>query len=208
MNIVIIITLIVLLIIFWAQNKYIIYEDFSSDEAIQNMASLYNQSKLTVTDLISTGNTTVNGTLNTTTLNTNNATVNGILNTSALYSKGNGSGSTHFPYTDGNNYITGNNNILRGGSTTIQGQLNVQDVTNVGTLKVSNGIKLGPWNLIGNGNGLYLYHDSLKGGFSLSPNGGMTVESVNGTNPGQIPGLINSLNGVCPTCWPPVNSLN
>ena len=120
-------------------NKYIIYEGFSSDEAIQNVASLYNQSKLTVTDFNSTGNavlgnTTITNltvptltTTNTTvsgTLNANVANVSGILSTGALYSKG----GTHFPYTDGNNYITSNNNILRGGPTTIQGNLQVDGI--------------------------------------------------------------------------------
>ena len=37
-----------------------ITEGFSSDEAVQNIASLYNQAKLTVTDFISTGTTTLN----------------------------------------------------------------------------------------------------------------------------------------------------
>ena len=124
-------------------NKYIIYEGFSSDEAIQNVASLYNQSKLTVTDFDSTGNTIlknatianlttpklvatnadVNGTLA-----VNVANINGILSTGALYSKGNSSGGSHFPYSDGNNYITSNNNILRGGPTTIQGNLQVDGI--------------------------------------------------------------------------------
>ena len=141
MNIIAIaILILIILLICLAQNKYIIYEDFSSDEAVQNISSLYNQSKLTVTDFTSTGKsalgtTTINNltaptisatnaTINNT-LTANVANINGILSTQALYSKGNASGSTHLPYSDGNNYLTSNNNILRGGPTTIQGNLQV-----------------------------------------------------------------------------------
>lgn len=40
------------------------FEGFSSDEAVQNIASLYNQQKLTVTNMSATGNSDVAGTLN------------------------------------------------------------------------------------------------------------------------------------------------
>lgn len=101
MNIITIIILLVMtLMIFLTCEKKHVQENFSSDEAIQNIASLYNQANLTVTNFTSTGNTTL---------------------------KGNASGATHFPYTDGNNYLTSNNNILRGGPTTIQGNLNVDN---------------------------------------------------------------------------------
>ena len=125
-NITIAILILIISLICLVQNKYIIYEDFSSDEAVQNISSLYNQAKLTVTDFVSTGN----------------ATVNGILTTNALYSRGNSGGGTHFPYTDNNNYITSNNNILRGGPTTIQGNLQVDNAATIsGDLNVGATIK-------------------------------------------------------------------
>lgn len=107
-------------------------EGMTTDEAIKNVSSLYNTSKLTVTDLVSTGNATVNGTLN----------------TGALYSKGNGGGGTHIPYTDGNNYITGNNNILRGGPTTVQGNLQVDGELNTGTIKAGGRMHISPGELL------------------------------------------------------------
>lgn len=93
MDIVIItILLLIILIIFiicLIKYGYVIYEGFSSDEAIQNVASLYNQSSLTVGNFTSTGTTTLgNATVNNLnatagtigTATSTNQTVNGTLN--------------------------------------------------------------------------------------------------------------------------------
>jgi competence protein ComGC len=112
----IIIMIIILLIILCIVN-YKKQENFTNDEAIQNVASLYNQAKLSVTDLTSTGIST---------LNTVNANGNLTSNGNALFKNG-----SWLPYTDGNNYITSPNNILRGGPTTIQGDLNVSGNSNL-----------------------------------------------------------------------------
>ncbi len=71
-TIIIIVTLIIITLII----KYITthnQEDFTNDEAIQNVASLYNQAKLSVTDFTSTGTST----LNTLVVN-NGATINAV----------------------------------------------------------------------------------------------------------------------------------
>ncbi len=115
----IIILIVVILVVFYVINKCVNIEHFTNDEAVQNIASLYNQSKFAVTDLTSTGTATLN------TLN-----VNG----NAQFKNG-----SFFPYTDGNNYITSPNNILRGGITSVQGNLNVSGATNTNTLAVANG---------------------------------------------------------------------
>jgi hypothetical protein len=125
------------------------YENFTNDEAIQNVASLYNSGMATVTNLNATtsiktptlssdGRLHISGNELLYLLNKNGVIVgkewggNGNLNVQGdatvnggIIAKGNGSGNTHFPFTDGNNYITSNNNILRGGPTTVQGNLNV-----------------------------------------------------------------------------------
>jgi len=109
--------------IFLTCEKKHVQENFSSDEAVQNIASLYNQANLTVTNFTSTGNTTL---------------------------KGNAGGATHFPYTDGNNYITSNNNILRGGPTTIQGNLNVDSAAIIkGGANISGALSAGIANFNG-----------------------------------------------------------
>jgi len=136
-------------------------EGFSSDEAVQNVASLYNSGMATVTNLRATTGITADASITSPSftspgrlhlsgpellylLNKNGVIVgkewggNGNLNVQGdttvnggvtvgnyLYTKGNSTGGTHFPWTDGNNYITSNNNILRGGPTTIQGDLNI-----------------------------------------------------------------------------------
>jgi competence protein ComGC len=199
----IIIIIIVLLIILCMIN-YKKQENFTNDEAIQNVASLYNQAKLSVTDLTSTGIST---------LNTVNANGNLTSNGNALFKNG-----SWLPYTDGNNYITSPNNILRGGPTSIQGDLNVSGssnlntltvnngttlngVTNVGTLKASNGIKLGPWNIVGTTNGLYMFNDAMTGGMMLRMNGGAAMQAVAGTGPGDLYGYFNAYSSVCKTCW-------
>lgn len=85
MNIVIItVLLLLILMICLMKYGYVTYEDFSSDEAIQNVASLYNQGSMTVGDFTSTGTITgnnlnaTNGTIGTVT--STNQTVNGTLN--------------------------------------------------------------------------------------------------------------------------------
>ncbi len=216
MNITIInitVVIIAILIVIYIMNKCVSAEHFTNDEAVQNIASLYNQSKFAVTDLTSTG---------TSNLNTVNITGNTLLK--------NGS---WFPYTDGNNYITSPNNILRGGPTSVQGDLNVSGNStlpninttgniNVNTLTVgagganingnltvngkitaNGGIKIGPWNLVGNTNALYIFYDTKKGGMILSPTGGMTMQAKAGTGPGGLYGFVDFIND-CPGCYPGV----
>ncbi|QKF94523.1 hypothetical protein QKU48_gp1065 [Fadolivirus algeromassiliense] len=109
-------------------------EGLTADEAVKNVSSLYNTNKLTITDFKSTGDTELNkatitnGTI--TTLKSTTGTIDNLSSNNVIF-KGNGSGATHFPYSDGNNYITSNNNILRGGPTTIQGDLNVSGKSNI-----------------------------------------------------------------------------
>lgn len=55
------------------------FEGFSSDEAVQNIASLYNQQKLTVTNMSATGNSDVAGTLNSKFITAGGITLNGDL---------------------------------------------------------------------------------------------------------------------------------
>lgn len=60
MNCAIIGILILILICLFLLHNQKATEHFSSDEAVQNIASLYNQAKLTVTDFVSTGTGTLN----------------------------------------------------------------------------------------------------------------------------------------------------
>jgi len=67
----------------------------ASNEAVQNVAAVYNDQNMTVS----------------------NITVNDINVTNASTFKGgsnNSQGSTHLPYSDGNNYISADNNYIRG----------------------------------------------------------------------------------------------
>jgi len=57
MYIAMIIIIVLILFIFILTNEYV-KEGFSTDEAIQNIASLYNKDKLTVTNLVATNNIT------------------------------------------------------------------------------------------------------------------------------------------------------
>jgi len=125
----IIIIIVILLIFLYVKNDV---ENFTNDEAIQNVASLYNSSMATVTNLKATGNVTVDG---------------GLTAGNYVYTKGNATGGTHFPWTDGNNYITSNNNILRGGPTTVQGDLNVS-----GGISAGNYLHTDSVNVTGNTN--------------------------------------------------------
>jgi len=79
-NLVIIVVLVInLLALSWIiyqnynKNLQVLKEGFSSDEAIQNIASLYNQGKLEVTDFTSTGTATL-GTANITNVNAQSIT--------------------------------------------------------------------------------------------------------------------------------------
>lgn len=117
------------------------YEKFTNDEAVKNVASLYNQAKLSVTDFTSTGNATLNNTTSNnatiTNLTSTNATINGTLTANAIVAKGNSAGNTAFPGTDGSNYISGNANVLRGGPTIIQGDLTSSNTTTANILNVN-----------------------------------------------------------------------
>jgi hypothetical protein len=175
----IIVVIIIILIVIYIINKYVYTEHFTNDEAVQNIASLYNQAKFSVTDLTATG---------TSNLNTVNMTGNTTLK-----------GGSHFPYTDGNNYITSTNNILRGGPTSVQGDLNVSGTSNLpnintsgninvntltvgaggatingnltvnGKITANGGIKFGNWNIVPSSDQLYIFHNTKKGGMLLSP---------------------------------------
>lgn len=159
-------------------------ETFTNDEAVKNVASLYNSNMATVTNLRSTNNVTADTAVTTPQVNSGgrlhiagpellyllnksgvivsgawggngNLTVDGdtvlgknvnvgggIVAGNYVYSKGNGTGGTHFPWTDGNNYITSNNNVLRGGPTTIQGDFSTEGTTNLkGNVNLNNKIR-------------------------------------------------------------------
>lgn len=89
----------------------------SIDEAIQNVASIYNQANMKVSSLQTTGNTNVDGVLKV----GGDININGNSNTSGLttvnkgiYTKGGSAGGgaqTHFPYENGENYIRGVTNV-------------------------------------------------------------------------------------------------
>ncbi len=206
----IIIVIIVILIVVYIINKCINIEHFTNDEAVQNIASLYNQSKFAVTDLTATGTSNLN-------------TVNVTGNTQFK-------GGSWFPYTDGNNYITSTNNILRGGPTSVQGDLNVTGNSNLpnintsgninvntltvgaggatingnltvnGKITANGGIKLGPWNFVSQSDQLYIFHNTKKGGMILNSTGGMTMQAKAGTGPGGMYGFVDFLTD-CPGCW-------
>ncbi len=166
----IIIMIVILFIILFVFKNQEQYENFTNDEAIQNVASLYNSGLATVTNLnaistLKTPSLTSDGRLHISgpeylyLLNKSgviigkewggngNLTVSGDTNVSGginagnyINTKGNGSGGTHIPYTDGNNYLTSNNNILRGGPTSVQGDLNVSGNTTLSGNTSVNGI--------------------------------------------------------------------
>ncbi len=150
-NLITIITAIVVFAItLYVINQSRMIENFTNDEAVQNIASLYNQSKFAVTDLTATGlstlnNANINGILNiggnganingTSTINvikTNGITVNGLTNTTTL---GVANGANINGLTNINSLTTGynanigtdvnvGNNLNVKGNTTLTGPLN------------------------------------------------------------------------------------
>jgi hypothetical protein len=129
MNIVIITVLLLLvLLICLIKCGYVTYEDFSSDEAVQNVASLYNQNAMTVGDFTSTGTITgnnlnaTNGTIGT--LASSNQTVNGTLNVNVA----NVNGTLTTNATNVNGGLTVKNGLNADGATlgntTVNGVLN------------------------------------------------------------------------------------
>lgn len=133
-NIILVIILIVLLYVGYKQN-YKIENMATVDEAINNVASIYNNASMTVSNINTTDSIKITRNLNVegatnlkgTTIS-GDANVSNILNATRGYFKGGdagGGGGTHFPYTDGTNYIRGH--------TTHNGNFNVG-----GTLVVNN----------------------------------------------------------------------
>lgn len=103
-------------------------EGFSSDEAVQNIASLYNQAKLTVTNFVSTGTSALStaniGTLNATTSVANAMTVNTTLKTNALTTGTMAAGTSTLGTTTINGTATVN------GTTNVNGGLTVTGIMN------------------------------------------------------------------------------
>lgn len=141
MNIIIALIFVILLIFITCKCISDNTEDFSNNEAIQNLADVYNEAKLTVTDFVSTGASTLNtatvknlsspvgkiDSLTSSGITVNgDTTMNGALVVKSIHTQS----DSWFPYTDGNNYLTGKSNILRGGPTTIQGNLQVDGSAN------------------------------------------------------------------------------
>lgn len=132
-SITIIVIIAIAVIIIYMQNSSGV-ESFTSDEAIQNIASVYNQSKFIVTDLTATGAANVNGKLvvgNGITTN-NGLTVTGATNTNTLMV---GNGATI-------NGLTTLNALKTGYGADIGKNLNVAGNTNLtGTLIPVGGIQ-------------------------------------------------------------------
>lgn len=184
-------------------------ENFTNDEAVQNIASLYNQAKLSVTDFTSTGTSTLNtvnatnlvsngivnrGNTNTETLNVQNgAGINGL--TSLVATKVQFSVDAGTDVNVGNNLTVGKMASLN--NAVVNGNLQVN-----GKITVNGGIKMGPWNIVGDTNRLFIYTDDKTGGISIKPNGGMTVQAEPNTGPGPLYGYMDALTGVCQGCWP------
>jgi hypothetical protein len=108
----------------------------TADEAVKNVASLYNADTLTIGNLNVTKDLNVTNKTSTNDLNVTNKTSTNDLNVAnkiiskdleitgeAKFKGIEGTGPTQFPGGDGKNYITGKENILRGGATVINGDL-------------------------------------------------------------------------------------
>jgi hypothetical protein len=178
MNKIIIIVIVILIITLYLISSNTEY--FTNDEAVKNIASVYNQANMTVTNFNATGNANFN-TTNTTGM--------------AIF-KGNAGGGTHLPYTDGNNYITSNNNILRGGPTTIQGDLNVSGVSTLPNLNAPN-VNAGNINIAGDvmtGKGrVHLTGPEIL--FLLNKSGVIIGKEWGGNGNLQVEGTINPMGG-------------
>lgn len=135
MNIIFIIVLLAIIAIIISKKVMFDYkiEGMTADEAVKNIASLYNTTKLTITDLTSTGTATLNnatvtnGTINTATIPTLNSTTGTITNLNAT--KGNITGG--LTVKSGLNADTGTIGTTTLGSTTINGNLNVSGTSNL-----------------------------------------------------------------------------
>lgn len=135
MNVIFIILLLAIIAIIVAKKFISDYkiEGMTADEAVKNVASLYNTTKLTITDLTSTGNTSLNnatvttGTINAATIPTLNSTTGTITNLNAT--KGNITGG--LTVKSGLNADTGTIGTTTLGSTTINGNLNVTGTSNL-----------------------------------------------------------------------------
>lgn len=80
--------------------------DDASNEAVQNIAGVYNDENMSISNLTVTGITNLKG------------------------GSDNSQGGTHLPYSDGNNYISANENYIRG---------NAHVTSGGGDLKITNG---------------------------------------------------------------------
>jgi hypothetical protein len=134
----------------------VIAEHLTTDEAIRNVASVYNTDQMAITNMnvtntvtanklnvtgatttkgltntgafANTGNITNTGTLTSTGNITTQGTLNstGIANVGAVYTKGGTNAAnynTHFPYSDGKNYIRGP--TIVDGDITVNGRINI-----------------------------------------------------------------------------------
>jgi len=150
---------------------FIIFFVFSSDEAVQNIASLYNQQKLTVTDMNVTGNQVVTGSsnvgaLSSASLTTNGVTLNGDLNIKAGQ-KLNSTGKYTLNSADAisltaKNGITLDKNTNSSGNLTIGGLMNAQGgISAIGLVTAQGGLSA---NNIGTDDMIYAGYSSQKQG--------------------------------------------
>jgi hypothetical protein len=133
-----IIILIIILTVCYLYNNS--YEHMTNDEAISNVASLYNTSMATVSNFKVTNDANIDGKLGVTGKLTSNGgiainkglVVDTITSGNATFTdiakfKGAGGSDTWFPYTDGNNYIRGPTII--DGPVTLNGTLKLGNYT-------------------------------------------------------------------------------
>ncbi len=193
---IIIVTIVVLLLICKKQ-----LEHFTTDEAVRNVASLYNTANMSITNLgvtdtltsnklNVTGATTTKGITNTgamqntgnitntgTLTNTGGANVSGVVNAGRLYAgggSGGGSGGTHFPWEgDGVNYIRGTTQV--DGNLTVSQNFNVGGNLAVGGTLMATKLSIGQWDLgEWGGNNVYF-------GITHRPSGkAFVMDSTNG----------------------------
>lgn len=198
---------IIIIIIIILINTYVVkynMENFTNDEAVKNLASLYNQGQLSVSNFTTTGTATinalnVNSATNTNTLMVGNgATINGDSSINSITTKG----LTSTGAVNANTLAIGNGSVINGNSSINSintNGINVNGNIYGNALKVTNGIKLGPWNLVGDTNGLYMFNDNKQAGIIINPNGLVTM----GVRRGQTAQDFGSYATVdnCPGCW-------
>ena len=162
-----------------SHNKYRIFENFTTDEAIQNIASIYNSAKMIVNDFQS--NTATIGTLTNTTLTSQNGTINNLTsqtgNVSTLKSDSGTIGTLTSTSGTINNINT--NQINLGNSKLTPNEINV------GNTKItSDGHIIWSWNSNSISNGIY---GAPKRCLAVDANNKIIFSSVcDGTDPSTL----------------------